>query len=640
MVKSKPTVAHSDYIRIWDNKKNTIDPDSVTLGSAKKTWWLCSKGHSYDQAVNKKVRAGLDSCPVCNGRRIITGVNDLATLFPKVVQWWDKKKNTKSPETISAGSESKVWWLCEHGHSYQQMVVSKTQDGHGCPVCSNQIVIAGVNDIFTTHPEVKEIWDKKNNTTDLTTVSSGTEKKLWWLCENGHSYQQSGYSKTVEGKGCLVCAGKKTQAGYNDIPTTFPQALEDWDYTKNDLPPEKYTRSSNKEVWWVCSKKHSYKQSVNVHWRTRKRATRGCPICANRIPTKGENDLLSQYPTIAELWDYEKNKLKPYEVTPGSHAKIHWVCPEGHKFQRAVKAMVHLSPDCIKCKKAGTSKMEQEVSAYVKEILFGVDVVENTRKIISPYELDIYIPDKNIAIEFNGLYWHSEQAGKTRNYHKKKWEKCQEKGVQLITVWEDDWRDKKGVVKSMLAHKLGVSGGARVFARKTVIKPVDSATARKFCDSYHIQGACGGTCYLGLYTKNGNELVAMSVWRKNKKDIYLDRYCTSQTVVGGFSKLLKHATALFTQDGFDRIVTFADREVSDGRLYERTGFKLDSYLKPDYRYVRDDKRYHKFGFRLKRFKNDPELLYKEGLTEGQLAELNGMIRVWDCGKIKYVMELK
>ena len=116
-----------------------------------------------------------------------------------------------------------------------------------------------------------------------------------------------------------------------------------------------------------------------------------------------------------------------------------------------------------------TSKAEKEVAEYVISLL-GEDAVETSNRfIINPYELDIYIPELSIAIEFNGIYWHTESQGKDKRYHYNKWEKCKDKGIQLITIWEDEWRDKQDIVKSMLAHKLGVSQDRKVYARNTTI---------------------------------------------------------------------------------------------------------------------------------------------------------------------------
>ena len=142
-----------------------------------------------------------------------------------------------------------------------------------------------------------------------------------------------------------------------------------------------------------------------------------------------------------------------------------------------------------------------------------------------------------MAIEFNGLYWHTENQGKDKRYHYNKWKQCKDKGIQLITVWEDEWRDKRDIVKSMLAHKLGVSQDKRVYARKTTLAPLSSPQTRSFLDSYHIQGFARSTAYFGLYDSS-NTLVAVSSWRKNKNTLYLDRYATSCVVAVGMPPLV------------------------------------------------------------------------------------------------------
>lgn len=189
-------------------------------------------------------------------------------------------------------------------------------------------------------------------------------------------------------------------------------------------------------------------------------------------------------------------------------------------------------------------------------------------------------------IEFNGLYWHTESQGKDKHYHYNKWKQCKDKGIQLITIWEDEWRDKQDIIKSMLAHKLGVSHSPRVYARKTTLYPLESSVARSFLDRYHIQGFTRSTAYFVLYDSN-NTLVTVSSWRKNKDTLYLDRYATSCTVIGGMGKLLEEGKKLAFNLGCTEIVTFADHQVSDGGLYEKLGFILDKELSPDYRYLVD-----------------------------------------------------
>ena len=146
----------------------------------------------------------------------------------------------------------------------------------------------------------------------------------------------------------------------------------------------------------------------------------------------------------------------------------------------------------------------------------GLELIHNDREILKPKELDIYIPSKNIAIEFNGLYWHSDSVLKDKNYHYNKWKASHDQGIQLITVWEDDWRDKRDIVVRMLKHKLGVSEDEVVYARKCQVVVLPKQTAWKFLDDNHIQGHTFSSVYLGLTV--GSELVAVMALTLNNKN--------------------------------------------------------------------------------------------------------------------------
>lgn len=246
---------------------------------------------------------------------------------------------------------------------------------------------------------------------------------------------------------------------------------------------------------------------------------------------------------------------------------------------------------------------------------------------------DICFPEKSIAIRYNTLVHHTEANGRGRSYHREIWQHHVDKGIQLITVWEDDYRRNPDLVHRMLLHKLGLSAEQRVYARKTVVDAVSNAVAKEFYSDHHIQGNKNGEHY-GLF--EGDKLVACSTWQKHGDKVYLERYATSCVVVGGFSKVMKHMSTLWASQGIEKIVTFADHEVSDGGLYEQHDFVVDKVLPPDYSYWYEDERKHKFGFRKDKFKKSPELLFEEGLTEKELATLNGIPRIWDAGKTRYV----
>lgn len=273
---------------------------------------------------------------------------------------------------------------------------------------------------------------------------------------------------------------------------------------------------------------------------------------------------------------------------------------------------------------------EYEISEFITKL--GFEIERSNRQLISPLELDIYIPAKNIAIEYNGLYWHSNQH-KKNNYHSNKRKICESVGIRLIQIFEDDWVHRQEIVKKMLAHKLGVSGSSRVYARKCKIV---QCCVKSFLQSNHIQGPAPQTISYAL--SHNDQIVAACSFRLVKDTTYeLVRFATSCTVAGAASKLISK----FIKDHqhCTNLISFADLSVSNGELYETLGFTKLYELPPDYKYIITDKRVHKFRYRKSKFKNDPSLLYEEGLTEFQLAELNGINRIYDSGKIKYVLNL-
>lgn len=265
----------------------------------------------------------------------------------------------------------------------------------------------------------------------------------------------------------------------------------------------------------------------------------------------------------------------------------------------------------------------------------GLKVIHNSRKIIQPLELDLYIPERKFGIEFNGIYWHSERY-KSQTYHYDKFMACKEKGIQLVQIWQDEWQLKQPIVKQMLAHKLGRSELPKIGASKCRVTNVDTSECKLFLDAHHIQGGIGAAVRLGLRTKETNELVAVLLVKRSTGDVAweLVRYATSQQVPGGFSKLL----SAFRRDHPGRVKTFADLCYSDGSLYEQTGWVRDKLHRPDYKYIVGKVRVHKSSYKLDRFKKDHSLEFVEGLTERELAGLNGLQRIFDAGKVRYILD--
>jgi len=518
---------------------------------------------------------------------------------------------------------------------------------YSCSICDSYLLDKDIinidknsmdnkEDKFTTN--ILNKWDYEKNDCDPTVIKTGSHKNFWFVCDKGHSYYKEFRQQYKNGK-CIYCINIKVLPGFNDIATTHSHLAKEWNYNKNDLTPQDFTFGSSKKVWWICNQGHEWEETINQ--RTSPKRNYNCPYCSNHRVTFS-NVFADE--ELLEEWDYNKNTITPQELTPGSRSKIHWKCNSGHEWVASLKDRTRKDGKNTNCPKCTTniSHGEQEVYDYVKSILpENTVILQSDRTILSPKELDVYIPDYSMAIEYNGVYWHRESDLRDKYYHHTKWKQCQDKGIQLITIWDVHWenKDKQKIIKNLLKHKLGISSDKRIFARNTKVVHIDRTKAREFCDLYHIQGFNPGSLYSGLKDKKTGELVAVSIWRKNKDKLYLDRYCTNSIAVGGMGKLLKDGKKYGKDQGLTEIITFADLEVSDGNLYDVLGFRKDKILAPDYKYLYHNELKHKFGFRLIRFKKDPELYYKQGLSESQLADLNNIPRIYDSGKIRYVVDI-
>lgn len=196
--------------RQWHPTKNgNLRPTQVLPGSARKVWWRCERGHEWQAEVYSRT-AG-KGCPVCAGRVIVPGENDLESYDPELARQWCREKNgTLSPDSVSAYSNRQVWWQCELGHQWKAPIFSRTFSKKGCPYCSNRKLLVGFNDLKTAEPLVAAQWHPtKNEPLEPTMVMPGSSKRVWWKCTDGHEWKAVVYSRTGAQKcGCPVCAGK------------------------------------------------------------------------------------------------------------------------------------------------------------------------------------------------------------------------------------------------------------------------------------------------------------------------------------------------------------------------------------------------------------------------------------------------
>lgn len=285
---------------------------------------------------------------------------------------------------------------------------------------------------------------------------------------------------------------------------------------------------------------------------------------------------------------------------------------------------------CTICNPINTGQSQEEklIINWLKEL--GLDIIERDRSL--GIELDILIPDLNIAIEYNGLYWHSELY-KDSKYHLNKTEICNKNGVRLIHIWEDDWLYKREIVKSILLNSFRLNN-KKIFARNCKIVIVDSKIKNDFLDKNHIQGKCQSSINIGL-EYNGELVSLMTFGGRNinaKREFELIRFCNKMyyNVVGSASKLFKYFIRNYN---FENIISYADVSHFTGDLYKTLGFKYSHRSQPNYWWVVDNIRHHRFTYNKKR-------LVKEGadpkMTEVEIMYNKGYFRIFGCGQDKYI----
>lgn len=446
------------------------------------------------------------------------------------------------------------------------------------------------------------------------------------ICDKHGEYEVI-INTILKGNGkCKKCAGKKAKT-----VEKFKQSFIEKYGNELDCNYDEYV-NMNTEITFICKAcGHTFKRQPTAILSTEYKLA--CPKCSKKQQSLEQrkttqefienikrihgNDAFDMSDTIYVKYDMpvtlKCNKCGKYITRNAGHFIQGHGCPY-HYFN--------------------VSKAEEEINSYIKSL--NEKVENNNREILdNHHELDIYLPDKNIAIEYDGLYWHCE-LNKDKYYHLNKTIQCENKGIRLIHIFEDEWLYKQNVWKSMLNNLLG-KNNIRIFARKCLIKEVSGNESRIFLDENHLQGYCNSTYRYGLYYND--KLVSLMTFGKtrhfigNSSNQYeLLRFCNklNTTVVGGASKLLKH---FIKEINPLSIVSYADRRWSNGYLYEKLGFKKYNISPPNYYYIIGDKRKNRYNFR-------KQILIKkygcpENTSEHDFCLLNKWYRIYDCGCLCY-----
>ena len=376
----------------------------------------------------------------------------------------------------------------------------------------------------------------------------------------------------------------------------------------------------------VCRKHGKFEQRPSNHVHGS-----GCPLCGDE--QIAEKKLMGVQMFIEKCSERHSGK---YDYSKVDFTKLDEkttiICPIHGEFVQTAVGHLH-GQGCPKCANQ-LSRGEEEINEFIQKL--GLETKSRVRDIIKPYEIDIVVPDKKIGFEFDGLMWHSEQYTDKRSLLKKT-NLASDIGYRLIHIFEDEWNNKRDIVKSRISSILGVPN-RKIFARKCDVRKIEPDVSRKFVNENHLQGNVNASYRYGLFYKE--ELVAVmtfgklriSLGQKSDDGVFeLLRFCTKcgVQVVGGAGKLLKSFVKEILPH---KIVSYADKRWSTGKLYESLGFTYIGDSAPNYFYIIGKKRENRFKFRKDR-------LVAEGFdptkSEHEIMLERKIYRIYDCGAMKF-----
>ena len=352
----KLSIARPDLMREWHPTKNeTLNPMKLTIGSGKKAWWQCEKGHEWEATIKNRTKGS--QCPACQReyrkqhpyKSRYRPENLLINNYPQLLKQWHPVKNADFDKNkITIHSNFKIWWQCQHGHEWERRIPEQIVSDR-CPYCTGKFPIKGKTDFQTTHPEIAKEWHPtKNRGIEPSDFTFGSARLVWWQCEKGHEWEAKIFSRT-SGANCSECQKERSLASAG-LSLKNPELLNEWHPTLNEgLNPEDFTFGSSRKVWWRCKEGHEWQSKIN----SRAINKTNCPYCrGNKL--NPNNTLGIVHPNLAEEWHPTKNgTLTPFNITKGSSRKVWWQCKQGHEWQAVIanRSLGNRCPYCVKQEK-------------------------------------------------------------------------------------------------------------------------------------------------------------------------------------------------------------------------------------------------------------------------------------------------
>lgn len=491
----------------------------------------------------------------------------------------------------------------------------------GCPLCGLK---QGTKESFIE--KAKEIHGNKYDYSLVEYKDNKTKVKI--ICPK-HGLFYKSPNEHISGKaGCPICSQEKQNEIKHSI---FKKSSEDFIKEAKQIHGDKYDYSlvkyynTHTKVKIICPEHGAFEQTPHHHLEGSE-----CPICGklkraiSRLNT-WEDVLKKIKKAHGDRYDYSKSVYK------GVNNKIEIICSKHGSFW--MTPVNHWNgQDCPKCMLgANTSKQEKGLGGFISSL--GVKWIK-TREILNGKELDIYIPDLKIAIEYDGVYWHNN----INNSYK--FEECRKQGIRLIQITEWEWLFCKEKIKNYLKDTLTKEYVDKIYARKCEIKKIDNKIYKEFCEKNHLQCYAVASVRLGLFYKNELvQIMSFSKSRMSKKYEYeMIRECSKQgyCVVGGKGKLLKYFEKNYKPKS---LISYCEKNKFSGYSYLKLGFRLDKESQPGYNYYKGKQKLTRQicqKHKLKEFLEN----FDEDLTEWENMQNNGYMRLFDYGNFIFVKEYK
>ena len=595
------------------------------IGAHDKVSIICVTHGEFEQSPTNHLSG--QGCPKCAELSRIESKRDSLDEFIKKANDVHNTKYCYDKVIVGSPTEGVTIGCPIHGD------FSKTRGAHlygvGCPGCG---IAAGIDKRRRTTEQFVEIAHEIHGTMyDYSLTDYITGHKLvqiicpihgiFWQAPANHIHRNNP-------QGCPKC-GIFSRSGPRITTEEFVASVSAIHDNKYDYTKTEYVGSHN-DVTIICPDHGEFTQMATNHL-----SGKGCNRCAREKVARMASDTIDDFLTKArnahgDFYDYSRVEFH------GLSVDVTIICPTHGEFVQ--KPRNHVTGRGCRLCSIGISHGEREVVDFIKSV--GIAVETSNRSIISPYELDIVIPDQKVAIEYCGNYWHSQLNGKSRKYHLNKLELAESQGYRLLTIFEDEWINHRDIVESRIRNILGKSERG-VGARKLAIHEVDYPTARDFCNIHHIQGA---TTHMSLRygAFHNDQLVALMTFNKSRRalggdgSVYeLVRFVTDGKSYAGVASRLLSA---FRKTHSGDIISYADRRWSDGGLYRSLGFDQVGKSVPNYWYMHTSDyitRKHRYGFQkakvVKQFDADPSM------TEWEIMQANGYDRIWDCGNYKFLL---